>query len=75
MKVRAVHVNHGLHPNAVQWSERCCELARRLHVPLDVIVTRVSRSTGDSLEAAARDARYTVLAQSLQEGEFLLTAH
>jgi tRNA(Ile)-lysidine synthase len=75
LQLRAVHVNHRLHPNAQQWSEHCSALARGLGVPLQVLATQVSRSGGVSLEAAARDARYAVLARVLGPGEFLLTAH
>jgi len=73
--VRAVHVNHGLHPNAPRWSEHCRGLARQLEVPLEVVAIKVARPAGESLEAAARDARYAELRRMLQAGEFLLTAH
>jgi tRNA(Ile)-lysidine synthase len=46
-----------------------------LHVPLKVLTTKVERSRGISLEAAARDARYALLAAALHPGEILLTAH
>jgi tRNA(Ile)-lysidine synthase len=46
-----------------------------LHVPLKVLTTKVERSRGTSLEAAARDARYGLLAAALHPGEILLTAH
>ena len=75
LRVRAVHVNHGLHPNAVKWSEHCRALARERGVRLEVLAAKVARSAGVSLEAAARDARYGLLARSLEAGEFLLTAH
>jgi tRNA(Ile)-lysidine synthase len=75
LRLRAVHVNHGLHPNASKWSAHCRALARRLSVPLRVIATHVDRSGGASLEAAAREARYAVLGRELKPGEFLLTAH
>jgi tRNA(Ile)-lysidine synthase len=74
-QVRAVHVNHGLHPNASKWSEHCRALARELGVHLEVLAAKVARSAGASLEAAARDARYALLARVLEAGEFLLTAH
>jgi tRNA(Ile)-lysidine synthase len=73
--VRAVHVNHGLHPNASKWSEHCRALARELAVQLKVLAAKVARPSGVSLEAAARDARYAVFARVLEAGEFLLTAH
>jgi tRNA(Ile)-lysidine synthase len=75
LQVRAVHVNHGLHPNASKWSEHCRALARELGVPLEVLAVKIARSAGVSLEAAARDARYGLLARVLEPGEFLLTAH
>jgi tRNA(Ile)-lysidine synthase len=46
-----------------------------LHVPLKVLTTKVERPRGASLEAAARDARYGLLAAALHPGEILLTAH
>ena len=44
-------------------------------MPLKVLVTKVERARGVSLEAAAREARYQLLASSLAAGEILLTAH
>lgn len=73
--LRAVHVDHGIHPNSTLWSAHCRALASRLGVPLQVLATRVRRARGESLEAAARAVRYTLLAANLQEGEILLTAH
>lgn len=40
-----------------------------------VLTTRVTRDRGVSLEAAARDARYALLAAELKPGECLLTGH
>lgn len=73
--LRAVHVHHGLHPNADRWSRHCRALARRLRVPLKVIRVQVARPRGASLEAAAREARYAAFANELKTGEILLTAH
>lgn len=73
--LRALHVNHGLRPAARQWAQHCRDLARRLHVPLRVLTAKVPRAPGTSLEAAARDARYELLAAALKPGEALLLAH
>jgi tRNA(Ile)-lysidine synthase len=40
-----------------------------------VLSTKVDRPRGTSLEAAARETRYRLLAKALKQGEFLLTAH
>jgi tRNA(Ile)-lysidine synthase len=74
-RLRALHVNHGLRPASKEWAQHCRSLARRLHVPLKVLTTRVERARGESLEAAAREARYRLLASALEPGEVLLTAH
>jgi tRNA(Ile)-lysidine synthase len=73
--VRALHVDHGLRAASKQWAAQCRALARRLNVPLKVLTTKVERPAGESLEAAAREARYRLLASALKPGEILLTAH
>jgi tRNA(Ile)-lysidine synthase len=73
--VRAVHVDHGLSPSSHAWSLHCRAVADTLKVPLKVLTIEVSRAHGASLEAAAREARYTHLAACLTPGEVLLTAH
>ena len=70
-----MHVDHGLHPNSSAWSAHCRDLAQRLNVPMKVLATKVKRARGESLEAAAREARYTLLEAQLATGEVLLTAH
>jgi len=59
----AIHVHHGLSPNADAWTDFCRKLCKRWDVPL--LVRRVSvRRAGKGLEAAARDARYGVFRRS-----------
>jgi len=62
----AVHVHHGLHPDADQWAEHCqMQCAQR---GIEIIVKRVHVSQGgDGLEANARDARYEVLTEVAQQ--------
>jgi tRNA(Ile)-lysidine synthase len=74
-RIRAIHVHHGLHPNADQWAAHCETVAAQLGVPLTVLRVKVARPRGSSLEAAARAARYEALANALQPGEVLLAAH
>ena len=74
-RLRAIHIDHGLHPNSRLWSAHCRRLCRQLRVPLQVLATKVTRGRGESLEAAARTARYALLEAHLIPGEVLLTAH
>ncbi|MBW4051238.1 MAG: tRNA lysidine(34) synthetase TilS [Proteobacteria bacterium] len=75
LRLRAVHVDHGLHPNAKRWSAHCRKLARQLGVALKVSSVSVPQERGASPEEAARTARYRCLAGQLRAGEVLLTAH
>jgi tRNA(Ile)-lysidine synthase len=74
-RLSAIHVHHGLHPNADKWSKHCERLTAQLGVPLTVVRVKVPRERRASVEAAARDARYDAFARSLQPGAVLLTAH
>lgn len=61
LPVRAVHVHHGLSPNADAWAKFCRRYCRALGVPVTVKRVRVAKA-GKGLEAAAREARYAVFA-------------
>ena len=70
LPVRAVHVHHGLSPNADAWAAFCTALCRKWKVPLAVRRVRVAKA-GRGLEAAARKARYEVLESIPSEVVFL----
>ncbi len=71
--LRAVHVDHGLQAQSVQWAEHARKVCTSLNVPL--VVRQCSVAQGSSgPEAAARRARYEQFAQVLQKGEHLLLA-
>ena len=57
----ALHVHHGLSPNADRWLSHCEAAALSLGVRFDVERVRVRRENGESLEAAAREVRYRAL--------------
>jgi tRNA(Ile)-lysidine synthase len=58
----AVHVHHGLSPNAGAWVDSCVRRCEALGVPLTIERVDVERDSGDGLEAAARAARYAIYA-------------
>ncbi len=73
--LRAVHVHHGLQPAADSWARHCERVCADLGVPCIVEHAHVDGVAEEGLEAAARRARYACLAQLLEPGEVLLTAH
>jgi len=72
--LRAIHVDHGLHPESARWARQARQRARALGVECVVIAVDGRPPAGHSREAAARDARYAGLAAVMQDGEILLTA-
>lgn len=73
-RLSAVHVHHGLSPNADAWADFCRETCAAWGVPLRIERVQVARHTGAGLEAAARQARYAVFA-TLTSDWLLLGQH
>ncbi|GMG86891.1 tRNA lysidine(34) synthetase TilS [Biformimicrobium ophioploci] len=72
--VRAIHVNHGLSPNADAWQAHCSAQAEMLGVPF--MARRVTvNPAGGGLEQAAREARHGAFAETLVPGDLLLLGH
>lgn len=73
--LRALHVHHGLHPDADAWTARCVAACEALGLPCRVLWVTVDRESGLGLEGAAREARFAALAEALGDGEVLALAH
>jgi len=69
----AVHVHHGISPNADAWAVFCAEFCQRCAVPLDIVRVEVPRDSGEGLEAAARRMRHAVFARCA--ADWLALAH
>lgn len=73
--LRAIHVHHGLHPDADRWAEHCRQVCVKLGLALHVARVSVDHDSGIGLEAAARHARYAAFRAQLAEHEVLALAH
>jgi tRNA(Ile)-lysidine synthase len=71
-RLDAVHVHHGLSPNADAWQGHCEQVCQAMDVHLRVERVDVQRA-GKGTEAAARAARYAVYAR--QPADFIVLAH
>ena len=74
LPVRAIHVHHGLQEIADEWVEHCRSICEQLDVYLDVVFVDAKQQNGQSPEESARNARYAVLHDNLQDGDCLITA-
>lgn len=74
-RVQAVHVHHGLQASADHWAEHCARVAAQLGVPFTLLKAELPARDDAGPEAAARAARYALLASVLSAGDCLVTAH
>jgi tRNA(Ile)-lysidine synthase len=74
-ELSAIHIDHGLHQDAADWSAQCERYCREQDIPLKVVQVKVDATNGESLEAVARDLRYAAIAAEIGVGDILFTAH
>ncbi len=73
-RVTAIHVHHGLSPNADHWARHCAATCAELGIACHI--ERVAAAVGaGGPEARARAARYAAFARLLEAGDLLLLAH
>ena len=53
-RIRAIHVHHGLHADADDWSEHCARTCEALGVPLQVVRVHIDPQSPLGPEGAAR---------------------
>jgi len=70
-RLAALHINHQIHPRAVNWAAHCRKWCRGFGVPVTVVKVTVPPTA--SLEAAAREQRYRAFA--LAPADFVALAH
>lgn len=73
LRLRAIHVHHGISPNADRWAAHCQAMCHRWQVPLELAYVEL-REEGLGVEAQARKARYQAFEAALAPGEALVTA-
>ncbi len=72
-KLSALHVHHGISPNADAWAEFCAKLCGQLAIPLQIERVDIAPLREKGIEAAARELRHAAL--SRQPADFVALAH
>jgi tRNA(Ile)-lysidine synthase len=75
ISLKAVHINHGLSPNAILWSKQCENTCRELSVDFQSVTIEAKITSNKSPEEIARIKRYDAFAELLMANDILLTAH
>lgn len=71
--IRAIHIHHGISPNADYWAEFCQQLCQSWQIPFQCV--KVSLANKQNLEQQARQLRYQAIKQHLLPNEVFVTAH
>lgn len=71
----AIHVHHGLQEYADEWLFHCQQQAEQLSIPFVAEKLEIALKSRQSLEAVAREQRYTALAEHIDSNSCLLTGH
>jgi tRNA(Ile)-lysidine synthase len=69
----ALHVHHGISPNADAWAEFCTVLSAQLAIPLQIEHVDIAPLRNKGIEAAARELRHAALYR--QHADFIALAH
>jgi len=73
--VSAVHINHGIHPDADLWQLQCENFCLQYDIDLVCLKIDLKNCSGKGLEAEARHLRYETISSLLGRADCLLTAH
>ncbi|PZO07425.1 MAG: tRNA lysidine(34) synthetase TilS [Lysobacteraceae bacterium] len=72
--LRALHVDHGLHPDSAHWAQACGDTCAALGIGFQSQRVLV-QDRADGLEAAARAARHAAFLACQRDGELIALAH
>src|SRR5512145_2242392 len=72
-RLSALHVHHGISPNADAWADFCADLCARHHITLHVERVDIAPLLQHGIEAAARKLRHAAFAE--QSCDFVALAH
>ncbi|MBL78913.1 MAG: tRNA lysidine(34) synthetase TilS [Nitrosomonadaceae bacterium] len=70
----ALHVNHGISPNAEKWENFCLDLCSTHNIPIKLVKLKINKLSGISPEANARYARYKEF-ENLKADYVILAQH
>lgn len=72
-RLTALHVNHGISPNADHWQRFCEHLCKSWGIRLAVHRVQLKDTGGEGIESLARQARYSAFSEA--NAEWVVLAH
>ncbi|MDC0482539.1 tRNA lysidine(34) synthetase TilS [Gammaproteobacteria bacterium] len=75
VEIRAIHVNHNLHADSVDWENHCKYFCKKLNIPIIIKSINIVLKPGESIEERAREERYRVISSYANSKTIMMTAH
>jgi len=73
--LEVIYVNHGLQEKSAEWGKFCRTQCDSYDLPFTQLNINDNLPKGESVEAWAREKRYALIAQIMNKGDLLFTAH
>lgn len=75
VEIRAIHVNHNLNTDSVDWENHCKYFCKKLNIPIIIKSINIVLKPGESIEERAREERYRVISSYANSKTIMMTAH
>ena len=75
VRLVALHIHHQLSPHADDWQRHCQQIAKQLAVEFIAVKVDVEQDSRQSLEAAAREARYQAIIEHTEQASVIALGH
>ncbi|MDA7742169.1 tRNA lysidine(34) synthetase TilS [Francisellaceae bacterium] len=75
LNVKAIHINHGISPNSNEWEKHCQQQCDQLNTPLSIQRIQTQPQKGQSIEAWAREERYSAFQKHAEQCSAIALGH
>ncbi|VAX76323.1 tRNA lysidine(34) synthetase TilS [Buchnera aphidicola] len=75
IKIRAIHINHNLHPHALSAQKHCENICKKNKIHITLKQIQISQKNKYGIEGSARKKRLKIFKKNLLPKEVLLMAH
>lgn len=74
-KIRAIHVNHNLNTDSIDWENHCKYFCKKINIPITIESINIVLKPGQSIEERAREERYRIISSHTDSKTIMMTAH
>lgn len=75
LRLHVIHVNHHIQQCSDQWERHCEKFCQDLDITCTILHAQINKDAQQSIEESARDTRYCLLSEFINQESCLVTAH